>query len=199
MILRASPASPFGRKVKMTAIMLGLMDKIELVPADTRDPSDSMRAQNPLGKIPILILDDGAPLYDSIVICEYLDDLAGGQLFPRDANRWQALRLHAEADGILEASILQVYEKRFRPEEARSQTWVAMQQEKVERTLAQLEASPPKLAGAPHIGHVGLACVLGYLDFRFEGAWRASNRDLVHWLDDFDHQVPAFGQTAPHD
>ncbi|RME99049.1 MAG: glutathione S-transferase, partial [Alphaproteobacteria bacterium] len=118
MILRSSPASPYGRKCKMAAIILGLIDKVEVVPADTRDPKDSMRQQNPLGKIPILITDDGRELFDSPVICEYLDSLAGGgRLFPQGEARWQALKLQALGDGILDAALLQVYERRYRPEE----------------------------------------------------------------------------------
>ena len=200
MILRSSQASPFGRKVKIAAKMLGLIGDIEIVKADTRDPNDSLKDQNPLGKIPTLILEDGQILYDSRVICEYLDDRAGGGLlFPKGAGRWQAFKLQAETDGILEAAILQVYESRFRPEEKRHQPWVNRQQEKVERALADLERNPPGLSGSPHIGHVTLACALGYLDFRFDGAWRASNRDLVHWLSDFERQVPAFAETMPGD
>lgn len=200
MILRSSPSSPFGRKCKMSAHILGLMDKIEITRANTQDPEDSIRQENPLGKIPILILDDGARLYDSAVICEYLDSLAGGgRLFPSDDTRWPALTLHALSDGMIDASILQVYETRYRPEEKRHRDWVDFQQEKVQRGLTWLEANTPQMRTSPHIGDITLACALGYLDFRFTGAWREGHPNLLAWLERFADATPAFGQTVLHD
>ncbi len=200
MILRTSPASPFGRKCKISALMLGLMDRIEIKRADTMDPEDSMRRENPLGKIPILILDDGARIYDSRVICEYLDALAGGgKTFPAGAARWPALTLQALGDGITDAAILEVYEKRYRPEEIRHQEWVGYQREKVRRGLGWVEENIPGTRGEPDIGDISLACALGYLDFRFEGAWRGGHPKLVAWLEGFAQKVPAFGESIPHD
>ncbi|MCG8563305.1 MAG: glutathione S-transferase [Hyphomicrobiales bacterium] len=200
MMLRSAPPSPFGRKVKMAAKILDLTDRIEVVSADLNDPDDSIRQQNPLGKIPALVLDDGTCLYDSRVICEHLDGLAGGgRLFPSGEARMPAIRLQALADGLMDAGILQVYEARYRPEEKRHQPWLDRQREKVERTLAALEADPPAFDGTPDIGHVTLACALGYLDFRFDGKWRESHPRLVAWLDAFAAAVPAYGETAPHD
>lgn len=200
MMLRSAPPSPFGRKVKMAAKILDLTDRIEVVSADLNDPDDSIRQQNPLGKIPALVLDDGTCLYDSRVICEHLDGLAGGgRLFPSSEARMPAIRLQALADGLMDAGILQVYEARYRPEEKRHQPWLDRQREKVERTLAALEADPPAFDGTPDIGHVTLACALGYLDFRFDGKWRESHPRLVAWLDAFAAAVPAYGETAPHD
>jgi len=199
MILRSSPASPFGRKCKLSAYILGLKDKIEITRANTTDPEDSIRKENPLGKIPTLVLDDGGHLYDSLVICEYLDSLAGGKLFPQGDARWPALTLHALGNGMLDASILQVYEKRFRPEETRDQGWVTYQNEKVQRGLSWLEANTPQTGAQPNIGDITLACVLGYLDFRFEGAWRGGHPNLVAWLERFANATPAFEKTTPHD
>lgn len=200
MILRSSPASPFGRKCKMSAYVLGLMDKIEITRADPQNPEDSIRQENPLGKLPTLILDDDSSLYDSRVICEYLDSLAGGgKLFPAGDALWPALRLQALGDGILDASILQVYENRLRPEEKRHQDWVDYQKGKVERGVIWLEANTPQTGADPHIGDITLACVLGYLDFRFEGAWREGSPNLVGWLDRFADAIPAFAETKPHD
>lgn len=200
MILRSSPASPYGRKCKMSALVLGVLDKVEIVPADTRDPQDSMRKQNPLGKIPILVTDDGLELYDSPVICEYLDMKAGGgKLFPNGDARWPALRLQALADGILDAAILQVYERRYRTEDIIHQPWLDLQQEKVDRALDWLEANPPEAEGHPTIGDVTLACALGYLDFRFAGKWREGRPNMAAWLDAFDKAVPAYEETKPHD
>jgi len=200
MILRSSPASPFGRKCKISAKLLGLMDKIEVTRTNTMDADDPIRKENPLGKIPALILNDGTCIFDSPVICEYLDAQAGGgKIIPQGDARWGALTLQALCDGLLDAAILQVYEKRFRPEEIRHQEWVDYQSGKVDRGLAYLEANPPVTPDTPDIGHITLACVLGYLDFRFEGAWREGNPNLVQWLDRFADANAAFGETTPHD
>src|SRR6202022_1026558 len=141
MILRSSPASPFGRKVRMAAIILGLDGRITVKPADTADPGDSVRQQNPLGKIPALVLDDGTVLFDSRVILEYLDHLAGGgRIIPSEpAARFAALRLQALCDGILDAAILRVYEARWRPAERHEPKWLAHQTGRMDRSLAFLE------------------------------------------------------------
>jgi len=197
MILRSSPASPFGRKVRIAAAVLGLADKIEVRETDLNDPADSIRDQNPVGKIPTLILDDGEALYDSRVILDYLDHLAGGgRIIPRDPKtRFSALRMQALCDGILEASLLLVYEGRYRPAEMKVQPWVDRQADKVTRAMAVLEATPPELTAVPDVGQITLACVLGYRDLRFAATWRANNPKLVAWLDKFASQVPAFAQT----
>jgi glutathione S-transferase len=197
MILRSAMPSPFGRKVKIAASLLGLNDRIEIVAADTNNASDNLRQQNPLGKIPILVLDDGHTLFDSRVISEYLDHVAGGgRIIPRDSDaRFAALRLQALCDGLMDASILQVYEVRFRPEGVRHQPWIDYQADKVTRTLASLEAEPQALDPLPHVGQIALACALGYRDFRFAGTWRADHPKLVQWLDRFAAQVPAFEAT----
>ncbi|MBX3523052.1 MAG: glutathione S-transferase family protein [Xanthobacteraceae bacterium] len=200
LILRSSPPSPFGRKIKIAAALLNLSDRIKVEVTDTNDPSDTIRKQNPLGKIPALILEDGSVLFDSPVILEYLDSLAGGgKIIPRDGKpRWDTLRLHATADGIMDAALLQVYEKRFRPEEHWVAKWTDYQAEKITRALDVLEASPPPLPATPDIGHIALACALGYLDLRFEGKWRADYPKLVAWLDDFAAKVPSFEKTKAH-
>lgn len=197
MILRSVPASPFGRKVKIAAALLGLTDRIRVEPANTSDPADSVREQNPLGKIPVLIAADGSSLYDSPVILEYLDHLAGGdRIIPAaPAARFAALRLQALCDGVLDACLLQVYEGRFRSPEKQDPGWVAFQAEKVTRALAVLEQDPPRLDPLPHVGQITLACVLGYLDLRFQGRWRAGHPRLVVWHDRFAAQVSAFEAT----
>ena len=196
LILRSSPASPFGRKVKIAALELGLMDRIEIVPADTNDPAEPLRQQNPLGKIPTLVLEDGTTLFDSRVIVDYLDHLVGGdRLVPAGDGRFVQLRLQALADGVCDAALLQVYETRFRPEEGRNAAWVANQAGKVSRALATLEAAPPAYADRPRVGEIALACALGYLDLRFAGAWRADHPRLVAWLDAFAAKVEAFETT----
>jgi glutathione S-transferase len=196
LVLRSSPTSPFGRKVKITAALLGLSDRITIEKADTGDPNDSLRKQNPLGKIPILILESGEALYDSRVIVEYLDSLAGGgRLIPAGWSRFEALRQQALADGLMDAALLQVLEGRWRPAERHEPKWLDHQRGKVERALDEAEARLSSPSPTLHIGHVALACALGYLDMRFEGRWRQTYPKLVSWLDDFEGRVPAFGAT----
>jgi glutathione S-transferase len=197
MILRSSPASPFARKVRIAAAVLGLDRDIKLEPADTVDPSDSVRRQNPLGKIPVLIVEDGTTFYDSPVILEYLDHRAGGgRIIPTaPAARFAALCQEALCDGILDAAILRVYEGRWRPPEHHVAKWVDHQAGKMTRALAAMEAQPPGLDAPPHVGQITAACALGYLDLRFDGAWRRDYPRLVAWLDAFAAAVPAFAAT----
>lgn len=198
-VLRSSPASPFGRKVKICASLAGLLDQIELINANTNDPADDLRKQNPLGKIPALILDDGTAVYDSRVIVEWLDIQGGGKLIPDGEARISALVLQALADGILDAALLIVYEGRYRPAEVHHQPWLDRQREKIARSLDYLEAAPPRLSGSPHVGHIALACALAYLDFRIGTEWRNDHPNLVAWLEAFAEAVPVFTETAPYD
>ena len=141
--VRTSFGSPFGRKARIAVSVLGLDGKVKVESATTTDPSDPLRKQNPLGKIPALILADGGALYDSRVIIEYLDQLTGGgRLIPPGLRRFDVLRMQAMADGAMDAALLQVYEVRMRPEEIRSASWTSYQAEKVTRVLAVLEAGP---------------------------------------------------------
>ena len=197
MILRSTPPSPFGRKVKLAASVLGLSGEIKVEAADTNDGKDSLRQQNPVGKIPVLVLEDGSTVFDSRVILEYLDHLAGGgRIIPREPNaRFGALRLQALCDGIMDASLLIVYESRYRPADKIVQSWIDRQAEKVTRGLAALEAAPPQLTALPNVGQIALACMLGYRDLRFGGTWRTDHPRLLAWHDKFAAQVPAFGAT----
>ncbi|HEY8124751.1 MAG TPA: glutathione S-transferase N-terminal domain-containing protein [Methylocystis sp.] len=190
--LRYSPASPYARKIRIAADLLGLADRIEIAAANVADPADSLRCQNPLGKIPTLILEDGTALYDSRVIAEYLDHLAGGgRLLPADPTaRFAALRLQALGDGVNDAALLIRYETFTRPEALRSDEAIALQQGKIDRALDALEAAPP--AGSVDIGQIAVACALGYLDLRFACAWRECRPRLVTWLKEFARTVPAF-------
>jgi glutathione S-transferase len=198
LILRGSPLSPFGRKVRIAAAVLGLAETLRIEAADTADPEDPVRRQNPLGKIPVLILEDGTALYDSRVIVEYLDHRAGRRIIPGEPSaRFAALRLQALADGMMDASILVVYEHRWRPSEKHEPRWLEHQEGKVTRALAALETAPPRLSEPPDVGQIALACALGYRDLRFDGAWRGSHPRLVAWLDAFAAAVPAFAATHP--
>lgn len=197
MILRSAPASPFARKVRIAIALLGLGGRIEIRDADTTDPNEILREQNPLGKIPVLLTDDGTPFYDSRVIVEYLDHVAGGgKIVPAEPTaRLEALRLQALADGISDASLLLVYEGRFRAREKHEPKWIENQAGKVERGLAVLEAAPPPIDAMPTVGQIAVACTLGYRDLRFDGTWRKDHPKLVAWLDRFAAQVPAFEAT----
>ncbi len=196
MILHSAPASPFGRKVKIAAALLGLSEAIEVVVTDTASETDVIRQRNPLGKIPALVLDDGLVLYDSRVIVDYLDHEAGGDLIlPAGADRrFRILTEAALADGIMDAALLQVYENRFRGESTRDAKWVAYQAAKVTRGLDAFEAKLPE-EGMRSVADIGLACALGYLDLRFAGTWRETYPKLVAWLDRFAAEVPAFEAT----
>lgn len=195
MVLRSAPPSPFARKVRIAAAMLGMSDRIEIVTTDPSDPNDRIRLHNPLGKIPALILDDGPVLYDSRVIVEYLDHRAGGGgLIPKPCDeRFRVLTEAALADGLMDAAILQVYEIRFREADRHEPKWVAYQAEKVARSLAAFERMTPD--GPRTVADISLACALGYLDLRFAGVWRADHPRLVAWLANFDAEIPAFEAT----
>jgi glutathione S-transferase len=197
MILRTAPASPFGRKVRVAASLLGLDGDVTIEQADTMNAADSLRRQNPLGKIPVLISEDGTTLFDSRVILEYLDHRAGGgKIIPAEPGaRFAALRLQALADGATDAQILVLYEGRWRPPEHYVKKWLDYQTGKTLRGLAALEAEPPSLDAIPNVGQLAVACFLGHRDLRFNGDWRATHPKLVAWLDRFAAQVPAFEKT----
>lgn len=196
MILRFSPTSPFVRKVRIAAAVLGFSDRIEIAKADTIDPADSLRGQNPLGKVPALVLESGEVLFDSPVILEFLDALAGGgKIIPSSGpERFAALTRQALADGVMDAMILQVYEQRWRESERHSAKWLEHQSGKVARGLAVFERDPPP-DGVNDVGAISLACALGFLDLRFAGEWRASHPKLVGWLDRFAAATPSFEAT----
>jgi glutathione S-transferase len=195
LVLRAVATSPFARKVRIAAALLELDDRIEILAADTADPEDSLREQNPLGKVPALILESGEVLYDSPVIVEYLDWLAGGgKIIPADpARRFRSLTQQALADGVMEAAVLLRYESLWREPGMRSEKWTGYQSGKIARALAAFEAAPPEELS--DISTITLACALGYLDLRFEGAWRADHPRLVAWLDLVSDATPSFEAT----
>ena len=200
MKLLSNPLSPYGRKVKIAIAMKGLGDKIEVLHIDTNAlVNPQINAANPLAKIPALLVDGDTAVFDSHVICEYLDSLTPTPvLFPKGgAERIKTLTLGSLCDGILDAALLLVYEKRFRPEEKWHAPWQERQQGKIDRAVDYLEKAPPAWGASPDYGHVTLACALGYLDFRHEGKWRAGHPKLVAWLDEFAAAVPAFEATRP--
>ena len=200
MKLHWSPKSPYVRKVMVCAHELGLADRIELVRsvAAMLKPNPRLMEDNPLSKITTLVLDDGFALFDSVVICEYLNDLGGGTLVPREgADKWQALRWHAFGDGLLDATIL------WRNERERAQplqTLIDAFDLKTRASLRQLDDEAQALAETPFsIGHVAIACALGYLDYRFDAfGWRAIAPRLAEWEAEL-RQRPSMQQTEPID
>ncbi len=180
-----SHTSPYVRKVMVLAHEAGLVDQLEIVigSGTPLDVGGAPIQANPLGKVPTLSRPDGAALYDSRVICEYLDSRAQAGLYPDGARRWDALTLEATADGILDAALLMMYEIRLRPEEIRFTPFVEGQWDKIDRALDVLEARwMAYLAGPLCIGQISLGCALGYLDLR-HGArdWRATRPALAQW------------------
>ncbi len=195
-----APTSPFVRKVRIASAMKGLDDKVVyLDPEKDKERCANLRAANPLEKVPAARLEDGTLVFDSHVICEYLDTLSPTpRLFPAGGReRLETLTLGALADGIMDASILVVYEGRFRTPETWHQPWVDKQQAKVDTSVAFLESHISEWKGHPDYGHVSIACALGFLDLRQGGKWRKSSPKLVQWLDRFAAAVPAFAKTAP--
>jgi len=183
MKLHWSPKSPYVRKVMICAHELGLTPRLELVRsvAAMLKPNPAIMADNPLSKIPTLVREGGGTLFDSVVICEYLNDLAGGLLFPQEGEaKWQALRWHAFGDGLLDALILWRNE---REREAPLQPLVDAFELKVRGCLRLLDEEAQALGQAPlSIGSITIGCALGYLDYRFSSfAWREQAPRLAAW------------------
>ena len=200
MRLRYSPTSPFVRKVMVTAIETGLDGRIEIVPTKVWDPATDIAEDNPLGKVPALITDGGEVLYDSPVICEFLDSLHdGAKLFPPSAGaRWTALRRQALADGIVDAASGRLLEGK-RPDGERSEAWTARLATAMDRALDALEDEADALGDAVTIGHVAIGCALGCMDFRFAGDdWRSARPALAEWYEVFA-QRRSFMATMPKD
>jgi glutathione S-transferase len=183
--LHWSPKSPYVRKVMVCAHELGLAPQLKLVRsvAAMLQPNPAIMADNPLSKIPTLVREDGSALFDSAVICEYLNALACGTLFPAQGERrWQALRWHAFGDGLLDALILWRNE---REREVPLQRLLEAFELKTSASLRMLDAEAATLAAEPFsIGQVTVGCAVGYLDYRFDAfGWRAQAPRLAHWFD----------------
>jgi len=198
MKLRHSPTSPFVRKVQALAFETGLDKRIEMVATSTTDPASGLSKENPLGKVPSFITDDGTALYDSPVICEYLDSLHGGtKMFPAvGPQRWTALRRQALADGIMDAGVLGRGES-LRADGERSVSYLALQKQKMANAVDALEKEAASFGNGIDIGLIAIACALAYLDFRYAAdAWRNGHPDLAKWYDAFA-QRPSMQRTAP--
>jgi len=196
-----SQTSPYARKVRLAADHLALTDRIALVPATTTPVAEdaSLVQIAPLGKIPVLLLDDGVALFDSRVILEYLNHIGGGALLPpaEDPDHWRGLRIQATADGLLDAALLMRYEIALRPGDKLWRDWVDGQTRKVERALVGLEAEAVDLESGSALGQIAAACALGYLDFRFpEIAWRDRFPALAAFFAAYARR-PAMDWTGP--
>ncbi|MGD9507909.1 MAG: glutathione S-transferase family protein [Geminicoccaceae bacterium] len=202
MKLHSNPASPYGRKVKVVAYEKGLSDRLQVHTVTTTavGPDLGLVADNPLAKIPCLVLEDGVRLFDSRVISEYLDSLAEApRLLPAvGAERWDTLRLQALADGLLDAALLVRYETFLRPKEFRWPAWIDGQLDKITRALDRLEAvDAPGFGGRLDLGTITVGCALGYLDFRFADLdWRADRPALADWFASFATR-PSMQATKP--
>ncbi len=187
-LMMAGP-SPFVRKVRVLIREAEITDQVEEVEviAAPAGPSEDLIAANPLGKIPALLRDFGPTLYDSRVICRFLDDRAKSGLYP-EARLWEVLTLEATADGMMDAAVLMVYEARFRDEAERSQSWVDAQWAKVDRALSALESRwISHLSGSLDMGQIALGCALAYLDFRHgDRGWRDGRPHLAEWFAAFE-------------
>jgi glutathione S-transferase len=192
-----SPASPFVRKVMACAITRAIDGHIERVPCNPNESPPELLHYNPLSKVPCLVTDDGLALFDSPVICEYLDSRGDAlPMFPgHGPARWRALKLQAMGDGILDASVPRRWEMLKPAEEGRT-AWIERQKMAVDRTLDALEADLPHRI--VDIGSIAVACALGYLDFRFAAEpWRPAHPKLAAWFKAFAEN-PGIGQTVPH-
>ena len=187
-----SPTSPYVRKCLVTAHELGVIGRVQLLPSNAHpiNRDREIIANNPLGKVPTFFTDDGLVLYDSRVICEYLDTTAGGTLFPRSgAARWQALTMQSLGDGMLDATLLARYEDVTRPEAQRWPEWRAGQLDKVQTSLQHLQAHPALLGSQADIGTIAVGCALWYLDLRFaELGWREQYPAVAAWYAAFSQR-----------
>ena len=192
-----SPASPYSAKVRMAATWLGLPIEAETV--NTNDEPALLVNNNPLGKIPTLILDDGTALFDSRAIMQELDRMSGRKLFPRNAQkRMEAERLEALGDGISDCLLAQVYEKRFRPAEKVHQPWLDLQARKVARGLDWLNENPPRVTSKLHGGQFAVAAMIGYLDLRFADMnWRRGRPKLKRFEDRFAKAFEDYATLRP--
>jgi glutathione S-transferase len=190
-----APASPYSAKVRMAAAYAKL--PLEAAIVDTNARPAELIESNPLGKIPVLLTDDG-PIFDSRAITQYLNRVSGNALFPRNAaKRIEAERLEALADGICDCLLAHIYERRYKPEEKVHQPWLDRQWEKVTRALDHLVAATPDLPKKLTAGHIAMRAMLGYLDLRFPGQWDHGRAELRRWATIFDERFPEVAACLP--
>ena len=193
-----SAASPYARKARVAAIECGMSDKLEVEGILPWEDPAGYRDVNPVGKVPALMRDDGPPLYQSNLICEYLDSQGTTKILPNPGpSRWTALRQIAAADGILDASVMVRMEGMFHEGDAVSTKLIDRQELSVNMAMDQLEAEAGDLNGPVTIGQIAAACALAYRDFRFADIdWRADRPNLAAWFAEFA-QRPSMIETDP--
>lgn len=196
-----SHASPYARKTVVVLHETGLANKAEMIAGSGSPIEDGQApiAQNPLGKVPVLELADGRSLYDSRVICQYLNALGDARLYGQGERQWDCLTLEATADGILDAALLMVYEGRIRPADLHFAPWVEGQWRKIARSLDVLEAKwTNHLLSEIDIGQIALGCALGYLDLRHDARdWRAGHPNLANWYATFSRRDSMKASAPP--
>ena len=201
MKLVSAAASPFVRKVHVVLHETGQTGDVEIVPVKTSPLSTSaeVRAANPIGKIPALIRSDGPALYDSRVICQYLNERVDAHLYP-DSRKWEVMTLEATADGIMDAAVLISYENRLRPSDLIFKDWTDAQWAKVTSAVSAVnDRWMSHLNGPLDIGQIAMGCALGYLDFRHDArGWRKGNDALDDWFAAFSRRDSMIA-TAPSD
>ncbi len=201
MKLYYSPTSPYVRKVMVLLHETGQLKDVALEQIDGTtpvSPDATLKTMNPLAKVPALERPDGPTLFDSRVICAYLDARAGDKLYPTGSRRWETLTLEAAADGILDAALLMTYEGRLRPEDKRWPEWVDGQWSKIAAVCDALDTQwMSHLSGPLDMGQVAVGCALGYVDFRHDArGWRKGNEALADWFAEFDSRA-SMQATAP--
>jgi glutathione S-transferase len=196
----ATVSSPFARKVRMAAMETGQPDLIDWQMLSREERAEMLGAINPLGKVPVVVLDSGQALYDSPVICAYVDSLHdGARLIPADGpERWRVLRLEALGDGLAEA-VVAVAQEGAKPKDMQSQRVIDRQGAKVTAALGVLDAEAGAFRDPPSMGEIAAACALGYMDYRGVAAgWRESHPALAAWYAEIGER-PSFAQTLPED
>ncbi|MBZ9679947.1 MULTISPECIES: glutathione S-transferase family protein [unclassified Mesorhizobium] len=189
-------ASPYSSKVRMAAAYAGIA--LDEVPVKTEDRPAELIGANPLGKIPVLVLDDGRSVHDSRAITQHLNRISKNALFPRNPDkRLEAEVLEALADGICDCALSMVYEHRTRPEEMVYQPWLDRQWAKITAALDLLNANPPKLPKKITAGQLALRASLGYLSLRFGGRWEKGRGRLIRWAARFDEKFPELKSAVP--
>ncbi|GHA56032.1 glutathione S-transferase [Amylibacter ulvae] len=200
MQLYYADASPYARKVRACAVVLGLSDKIEIIDVTgTPVNTGSMPVDvNPLGKVPCLVTDRDEVIYDSRVITAYLNASVNGTLYPEGQDKWSKLTLEATGEGMMDAALSMVYEKRVRPAEIVFDDWIEGQWTKIARALVEIEKRwVDDLSGSITAAQIALGCALGYLDFRLDDRnWRDGHKTLAAWYEEFS-KTDAMALTAP--
>ena len=196
-----SPPSPFVRKVTTLIYHANLNESIEMINVKTTALSvaEEARAANPLGKIPVMILEDGKVIFDSRVITRYLDNFAGSNLYPQD-KIYDILTLEALADGIMESAVSITYESKLRPQNEQSPSWMEAQWSKVLHAVKALDDGQfQAMDSEMNMGQIAIACALGYLDFRHDARqWRSGHSNLASWNEKMI-KLPALIKTKPTD